>query len=159
MKKKIYEVPITSKKDGTLKIKKFPIDEGMYKAIKSLPSFEEQVEWFTKEYRLFKKEENYRKHHHADSLELEDPELGVAHQVQDDSLTPSEYCLERERDILLSDAISHLNPRQRMVIHEIFYEGKTQVEVANEMGKSESAMSHYVEYVLAKLRKELIGKI
>ena len=156
---KIYEVAITSQKDGSLKIKRFPIDEGMYKAIKSLPTFEEQVKWFTEEYRSYKQEENFQKHHPVDSLDIEDPDLGKAHQIQDDSLTPVQSFIKQERIELLSEAISHLNARQKKVIIAIYYKGKPQTEVAKELGMTDQAMSMFVSYALAKLRSELEGKI
>lgn len=77
----------------------------------------------------------------------------------DDSLNPEEQCLRNERDVLLYDAISKLNERQRKVIVELFYNGKTQRQLAEEMGITEQAMSMYVAYVLTKLRNCLEGKI
>lgn len=77
----------------------------------------------------------------------------------DDSLNPEEQCLRNERDVLLYDAISKLNERQRKVIAELFYNGKTQRQLAEEMGMTEQAMSMYVAYVLVKLRNCLEGKI
>lgn len=158
MKKHIYEVTISSAKDGSLKIKKFPIEEGTYKAIKSLPTLEEQVKYFTQEYRLYKKEQNYKVHHLADSLESEDPEIGLAHQVADTALTPAEYYSKKEQDELIWTAISHLTKRQRIIVISVFYKGISQKKLAKFLGVSKQAISNSLVSALAKLRKELEEK-
>ena len=73
--------------------------------------------------------------------------------------TPAEFCLKKERYELLNKALDNLRPRQKKIIVAIFYEGKSQADLAEELGMTESAMSHYVAFVLAKLRGELEGKI
>ena len=159
MKTKFYKVTITSQKDGSPRDETFPIDEGMCKAIKSLPTLEEQTKWFTDQYLAYKAEQNYQRNHPVDSFDLEDPDLGFAHQVEDDSLSPKEYCFEEERAELIREAVSHLNPDQQMIINGIFWEGKSQKELAKEFNTTESSMAHRVNNVLAKLRKNLKGKI
>ena len=156
---KYYKVTIVSQKDGSPRDETFPIDEGMYKAIKSLPTLEEQTKWFTDQYLSYKAEQNYQRNHPVDSLDLEDPDLGFAHQVEDDSLSPKEYCFEEERAELIREAVSHLNPDQQMIINGIFWEGKSQKELAKELNTTPSSMSHRVDNALAKLRKELKGRI
>ena len=159
MKTKFYKVTITSQKDGSPRDETFPIDEGMYKAIKSLSSFEEQTKWFTDLYLSYKAEENYRHNHPVDSLDMEDPDLGFAHQVEDDSLSPKEYCFEKKKAEIIHEAVSHLNSDQQRIINGIFWEGKSQKELAKEFNTTPSSMSHRVDNALAKLRKELKGRI
>lgn len=77
----------------------------------------------------------------------------------DSNPNPEELCLRNERYEFLRQAIETLNERQRRVITELFYNGKTQRELAEEMDMTEQAMSMFVAYVLAKLRKFLEGKI
>ena len=157
MDSKVYEVTIKNK-DGELIQVEFPMDDGLYKAIKTL-SPKKQIKYFTKEYKDYKREKNRQERHGSYSIDDEDPDFGYVHQIADDSLTPAEYCLKKEQEKLLKTAISHLNKQQRKVIKDIFYEGKTQAELAIKLGKTEQAMSMYVDYALAKLRKELEGKI
>ena len=154
---KLTKINLISKTTGEVKEVSFPMDSGLLKAVSALP--EEQRNLFlVREYYEFKREQKRQRRilsleiMLADCTEFEDGLI-------DDSLNPQEQCLENERDALLYDAIESLNGRQRKVIIEIFYQGRSQKELAYEMGMSESAMSHFVDYVLAKLRKRLAGKI
>ncbi len=155
----LVEVTVTSAKDGSLLTEKFPMDKGMYKAIQSLPSKEDRIKYFTMEYRDWKKENNRASKHYGGSLDSEDDLLERAHDIPDDSLTPAEYCMKKERCELLNKALDSLRPRQKKIIVAIFYDGRSQAELAEELGMTEQAMSMYVAYVLAKLRGELEGKI
>ena len=155
----IVQVTVSSAKDGSLITQKFPMDEGLYKAIMSLPNEEDRIRYFTEEYRAWKKESNRINKHYGGSLDSEDELLQRAHDIPDDSLTPSEFCLKKERNEFLHKALNNLKPRQRMVIVAIFYEEKSQSQLAKELGISEQAMSMYLAYVLAKLKGELQGKI
>lgn len=157
MKRTIFAAPV-AQKDGHLVMKSFPMDEGMYKAILSLP-FHKQVIYFTDEYRFFKKENNYQNRHPFASLEAEDPDVGKAHEVPDEALNPQEYCLEKEKCEFLYQAISHLNPKQRRIVVAIYYEEMTQQDIADELGMTLNTLNHNLQRALAKLRKELEGKI
>lgn len=154
---KLTKINLISKTTGEVKEVSFPMDAGLLEAVSALP--EEQRNLFlAREYYEFKREQKRQRRilsletMLADCTEFEDGLI-------DDSLNPQEQCLNNERDALLYDAIESLNGRQRKVIIEIFYHGRTQKELAYEMGMTESAMSHFVDYVLAKLRKRLAGKI
>jgi len=154
---KLTKINLISKTTGEVKEVSFPMDAGLLKAVSALP--EEQRNLFlVREYYEFKREQ--KKQRRILSLEsmLEDCtefEDGLV----DDSLNPEEQCLRNERDVLLYDAISKLNERQRKVIVELFYNGKTQTDLAAEMGLSINAMSHLVNRTLAKLRAYLEKKI
>ena len=148
---------IVSKKSGKVIEVSFSMDEGLFKTSLSLPK-KKHILFLTETYREFKHEEKRKRRllflesMLEDCTEFEDG-------LVDDSLNPEEQCLRNERDILLYDAISKLNKRQRKVIVELFYNGKTQRQLAKEMGITEQAMSMYVAYVLAKLRNCLERKI
>lgn len=148
---------IVSKKSGKAIEVSFPMDEDLFKASFSLPK-KKRILFLTEAYREFKCKEKRKRGLLSLESMLEDCtefEGGLV----DDSLNPEEQCLRNERDVLLYDAISKLNERQRKVIVELFYNGKTQRQLAEEMGITEQAMSMYVAYVLTKLRNCLEGKI
>lgn len=154
---KLTKINLISKTTGEVKEVSFPMDAGLLKAVYALQ--EEQRNLFlVREYYEFKREQKRQRRilsletMLADCTEFEDGLI-------DDSLNPQEQCLKNKRDALLYDAIESLNGRQRKVIIEIFYHDRTQKELPDEMGISESAMSHFVDYVLAKLRNFLERKI
>ena len=154
---KIITMEIVSKRSRKAIEVSFPMAEGLFKASLSLPK-KKRILFLTEAYHEFNYEEKRKRRllflesMLEDCTEFEDG-------LVDDSLNPEEQCLRNERDILLYDAISKLNKRQRKVIVELFYNGKTQRQLAKEMGITEQAMSMYVAYVLAKLRNCLERKI
>lgn len=154
---KIITIEIVSNSTGEPKKVSFPMDEGLYKASLSLPK-KRRIKFLTEAYREFKREEKGRRRIFSLETMLEDCtefEDGLV----DDSLNPEEQCLKNERDALLYEAISSLNKKQRKVIAELFYNGKTQTQLAEEFGLSINAMSHLVNRILAKLRRYLEKKI
>ncbi len=157
MKEKTHKVTIR-KKSGDLIEVEIPMDEGLYKAIKTL-SKDDQIKYFTDEYRDFQRQRDSKRRYDSISIDNENPELSFMHQIPDDSLNPAEYCLQKERDELLMKAVSNLKPQQRRIVKSIFYDGKPQKEVANELGITKYAMSMRVKYILNSLRNELNGKI
>jgi RNA polymerase sigma factor (sigma-70 family) len=158
MAQTIYvEITIISRKDGTEKLERFPMDKGLYKAYLTL-SEEERKKYFDKEYRSFKREQKIqRKKVSLESLLDSGEELGRS--LIDDSLNPEEASLKLEQNEFLQEAVLRLKPRQRYVIIEIFKHDRTQRDVAEELGMTDQAMSMYLAYVLAKLRDDLEGKI
>lgn len=148
---------IVSKKSGKVIEVSFSMNEGFFKTSLSLPK-KKRILFLTEAYHEFKREEKRKRgllsleSMPEDCTEFEDG-------LVDDSLNPEKQCLRNERNVLLYDAISKLNERQRKVIVELFYNGKTQRQLAEKMGMTEQAMSMYVAYVLAKLRDCLKGKI
>ena len=58
-------------------------------------------------------------------------------------------------NLALRDAIHRLNDRERQIIHLRFFEGKTQMEVANEIGISQAQVSRLEKNALGLMRNEL----
>ena len=59
--------------------------------------------------------------------------------------------------LALRDAIHRLNDRERQIIHLRFFEGKTQMEVANEIGISQAQVSRLEKNALKSMRNYLNG--
>ena len=133
------------------------MDRGLYKAYMTLTE-EERKKYLEKEYRSFKREQKIqRKKVSLESLLDSGEELDRS--LVDDSPNPEEASLKLEQNEFIQEAVSHLKPRQRYVIIEIFKHDRTQRDVAQELGMTDQAMSMYLAYVLAELREELEGKI
>ncbi|MEA4823773.1 MAG: RNA polymerase sporulation sigma factor SigG [Clostridiaceae bacterium] len=75
----------------------------------------------------------------------------VMDQVRDTQNT-DEHWLEQ---IALDDAIGKLSERERHILRLRFYEGKTQMEVADSIGISQAQVSRVEKSALAKMKKQL----
>ena len=75
----------------------------------------------------------------------------VMDQVKDNKNT-DEMWLER---IALKEAVSRLNERERKILSMRFFQGKTQMEVSNEIGISQAQVSRLEKNALRQIRKEM----
>jgi RNA polymerase sporulation-specific sigma factor len=75
----------------------------------------------------------------------------VMDQVKDNKNT-DEMWLER---IALKEAVSHLGERERKILSMRFFQGKTQMEVSNEIGISQAQVSRLEKNALRQIRKEM----
>src|SRR5574344_1000910 len=154
MSAKIHEVEIFTK-SGEVKTVKLPIDEGLYKAIKTL-DIDSQRYHFALEYYDHIQERKYQRR--TSSIdEIDDDDCEVFMQI-DPSLNPEEFALENEKNEIIRNAVEKLKPRQKKVIISIYYKEMTQREVADEMNVSEANISQTLDRALAKLKDLLDGK-
>ena len=58
-------------------------------------------------------------------------------------------------DIALRDALKKLNERERMIIDKRFFSGKTQMEIADEIGISQAQVSRLEKSALERIKKQL----
>jgi RNA polymerase sporulation-specific sigma factor len=58
-------------------------------------------------------------------------------------------------NIVLKEALSRLNERERKIINLRFYRNKTQMEIADEIGISQAQVSRLEKATLEKIRKQL----
>ncbi len=70
-----------------------------------------------------------------------------------DSLNPEEQCLRDERDVLLYDAISKLNERQRKVIIELFLQWEDSETISQKNGHDRAGDVHVCCICLSKAKK------
>ena len=79
--------------------------------------------------------------------------LYVIDQLSDSSRDASdESWLE---NIALREAVATLNPREQTIIRLRFYQDKTQMEIASEIGISQAQVSRLEKAALEKLRRQL----
>jgi RNA polymerase sigma factor (sigma-70 family) len=152
----MVEITLTSKKDGSEKVEKFPIDEGLYESTKSL-SEDERKKFLTKEYRIYKREQKVQRK--QVSLDEVDEAYDLVHDIPDSSLDPHQAALEKERIQLLHEELDKLPPDQAKVIDAVFFQGKKEKDIATEMGISQQSVSYLKKKALAKLRARLKNKI
>ena len=105
--------------------------------------------------RFAKSEDTYRER--CDSLDEMCEEKG--YELASDTLSPEEQMIhdseQNELKELIQKAIEKLKPRQREMVFMIFFEEKTQAEVAEYYGITESAVSQSMDRIYASLRKIL----
>jgi len=77
--------------------------------------------------------------------------LCVMDQVKDKDNT-DEHWLE---SIALNDAITHLNEREKHILAMRFYHGKTQMEVASEIGISQAQVSRLEKNAIKQIKKRM----
>ncbi|MDD6880898.1 MAG: RNA polymerase sporulation sigma factor SigG [Firmicutes bacterium] len=75
----------------------------------------------------------------------------VMDQVSDSKNTDTKWI----ENISLSEAMAKLSPRERHILSIRFFEGKTQMEVAKEIGISQAQVSRLEKNALCTMRKEL----
>ncbi len=72
-------------------------------------------------------------------------------QICDDNATDSNWI----ENLAINDALKKLNPREKNIINKRFYEGHTQMEIADEIGISQAQVSRLEKSALAKIKKQI----
>ena len=80
----------------------------------------------------------------TDSLYLMD-------QIKDNKNTDENWT----EDIAITESLKRLNDRERMIIRKRFFDGKTQMEVADEIGISQAQVSRLEKEALRHMRKHI----
>ena len=65
------------------------------------------------------------------------------------------HMARRRRQLALKDAVSSLDEREKKILSMRFLSGRTQIEVAEEIGISQAQVSRLEKAVLNKIKKEL----
>ncbi len=96
----------------------------------------------------------------SDTVSLNEPvysdsgdSVCVMDQVRDPRDT-DEHWLEK---IALNDAVDHLLPREKQILALRYMDGKTQMEVASEIGISQAQVSRLEKNAISQIKKELNG--
>ena len=73
----------------------------------------------------------------------------VMDQIRDDGVSEDQWV----RDLSIKGALSKLKSREKTIICRRFFQGKTQMEVADEIGISQAQVSRLEKAALAQMRK------
>ena len=73
----------------------------------------------------------------------------VMDQVRDDRVTEDDWV----RDLSINQALDHLQERERNIINRRFFQGRTQMEVADEIGISQAQVSRLEKAALQQMRR------
>ena len=77
--------------------------------------------------------------------------LCIVDQVKDERVRDEDWV----QDIAISDAMGHLNEREKKILRMRFFEGRTQMEVAGEIEISQAQVSRLEKHALMNMRKHL----
>ena len=75
--------------------------------------------------------------------------------VDVDEPSPEEWCIKKLRSEELMKAILQLTPRQQEIVHLVFWEGKSQIELSKIYDCSKPAITQAVNRIMESLRKIL----
>ena len=94
-----------------------------------------------------------------DTISLYDPifqdgteSICVLDQIKDDNVSNHVW----EQNMTLSKALDRLGKRERLIIDMRFFEGRTQMEVAEEIGISQAQVSRLEKNALKSMRKYVV---
>ena len=120
---------------------------------------EKLIEELNKEFeRQLKQDKTY----HARTVSLEYLNQKYGFELADTSLSEDEQEIIEQQELekedfneKLHEAIEKLRPRQKEIVIKIFFEEKTQIEVAKELGVTKGCISTTLARALDNLRKYL----
>ena len=72
---------------------------------------------------------------------------------EDDALSPEEKYIEKEKIEELHKAISLLSEDQKWLVNEVFFKGRSQVEIARELGIDPTAIRNRLKKIYEKIKK------
>ena len=76
-------------------------------------------------------------------------------QIASEDPTPDERIEKQEEVTLLRQALSTLTEEQQWLVNEVYFKGRSNMDIAKELGVDKSAISHRLERILKKLKKFL----
>ena len=74
-------------------------------------------------------------------------------QIASEDPTPDERLEKQEEVTLLRQALSTLTEEQQWLVNEVYFKGRSQVDIANELGVSKMAITLRLQTILKKLKK------
>jgi RNA polymerase sigma factor (sigma-70 family) len=139
-----------------VKVEGFYIDEGIYKTILQFPESDRPLLLAPYYYEYLKTLKYQRR---VSSLDETDEAGNPRFVFFDPSDAPDNQFRKEEQNRLLHEAVGSLKPKFRFIVSELFERGKTQLQVAEELGRDPANFNKTVALILAKLRKQLEGKV
>lgn len=127
----------------------YKFSDGTIKAIEVTDEFAAAYEEINKEYRQAEERYKWFARKHITSL---DSILDAGGQIEDEISNFAENDYKYEE---LHNAIAELSPEQRWLVEELYFNGRTNCSVADELGLSETAVRHRLVSIFKKLKSIL----
>lgn len=120
------------------------------KTAEILENSDEKVrhEYIVGEHQLYLNElKETRRHQSMDDI------LESGHEFESDEPSMEDDLIQNEEYTKLHEAISSLSKEQQWLVNEVFYKGKTIVDIAKTQGVSHVAILHRLEKIYEKIKK------
>ena len=120
---------------------------------KMLEQLDEQTrhEYILAEHELDLKERKETRRHQSLDLSLEN-----GHEFVSEDPTPDEKCIEEETYKTLYKALSTLSEDQQWLVKEVYFKGRSNTDIAKELGITEGPVRHRLERIYKKIKKFFI---
>lgn len=117
---------------------------------KFLEGLDEQTrhDYIVSEHEIYLSELKETRRHQSLELSLEN-----GHEFVSEDPTPDERLEKQEEIVLLRQALSTLSEDQQWLVKEVYFKGRSQVEIAKELGVSKMAITLRLQTILKKLKK------
>ena len=136
--------------DGTTKTVLVLVDNQTAEMLEQLEDEKMVNEYLLGEYEL--KMADYRERLNMQSL---DASLDGGFDIEDPEQDLSENYIKELENEKLREAIKSLEPQQQWLVYQIYFEGRTQKEIAKELGIDKTSLTKRKERILKKLKKFL----
>lgn len=100
------------------------------------------------EHEIYLNERKETRRHQSINVSLEN-----GHDFEDDEISLEENFIEKEKYLKLHKAISCLSKEQQWLVNEVYFKGRSQVEIAKELGLTKMAVSLRLQTILKNLKK------
>lgn len=141
---------IVTKKDGTTKEVYVVVDNRTAEMLAQLNDEKIVNDYLVEEYKMFMAE--YHEHRYTQSL---DKSLDVGLEIEDKKQDVFENIVTKLEHEELKKAIQSLNEQQQKIVTALFFERKTQEEIAQELHITQPAVSQRLAVILERLKNYL----
>mgnify|MGYP003294445842 FL=1 len=107
--------------------------------------------YLIEEYHEYEREKYYKRK----LLKFEEEKIDFINNIADNSLSSEELYIKEQEELEFFSFLKELSPRQKEIIKLIYFEDKTQEEVAKIFGVSKSAINQSLNRIYKKIKKIL----
>ena len=139
-----------TKKDGTTKEVYVVVDEQTAEMLTKLENKQIVNDYLVEEYKMFMSD----RHEHLYTQSL-DKSLDGGLEIVDEKQDLFAMIAQTDECERIHKAIAKLEPQQQWLVEQIFFEGRTQIEIARELSVGESAIRSRLAKIYVKMKKFL----
>ena len=139
-----------TKKDGTTKEVYVVVDEQTAEMLTKLQDKQLVNDYLVEEYKMFMSD----RHEHLYTQSL-DKSLDGGLDIMDEKQDLFAMIAQSEEYERIHKAIAKLEPQQQWLVYQVYFEGRTQIEIAEELGIDKTSLSKRKWRIIKKLKKFL----